>query len=164
MPDGIATWINKFFSVCHSIMRAWPAAYQGNWRNVGGRIWNRESSSSNSNHHLRAALFPAAPQLSRAESKTEAGTASVPWSHTQPLCGENSRLAQGRKGLVNTEMGLLQGLEVGWSLCTWANSHILIWDELLLWSWKANHPILCPKLSRQLLFHTIHRDTGNILP
>lgn len=46
--------------------------------------------TGNSNHHLRAASFPAAPQLSRPEGKTEAGTASVPSGDTQPLCSENS--------------------------------------------------------------------------
>lgn len=95
MPDGVGTQTNNSFSVCHNTARTRPAAYQGNERNVGGKTWNRESSSRNSNHHLRAASFPAAPQLSRPEGKTEAGKASVPSSHTHPLCSENLRLAWG---------------------------------------------------------------------
>lgn len=82
--DGIGTWINNFFSVCHNIARTWTAAYWGNGRNVGDKVWNRESSPSNSNHHPRAASFRAAPQLSRPEGKTEASTGNVLSSHTQP--------------------------------------------------------------------------------
>lgn len=105
MPDGMGTQTNNSFSVCHNTARTRPAAYQGNGRNVGGKTWNRESSSRNSNCHLRAASFPAAPQLSRPEGKTEAGKASVPSSHTQPLYSENLRLARGRKSMVTYRNG-----------------------------------------------------------
>lgn len=88
---GMGTQINNSFSVCHNTARTWPAAYQGSGRNVGGKTWNRESSSRNTNHDLLQ------HHSSLAEGKPEAGTASVPSSHTQPLCNDSSRPGTGEE-------------------------------------------------------------------
>lgn len=82
-------------------------------------------------------------QLSSPGQRAKIGLAhpvSPPQSYTTLCAVRDGGWHWGRKSMVYYREGASQRLG-GWSPCTCANACSLIWDELLLWYWKANHPV-----------------------